>query len=82
MLSIGGYTATFRIGKCDLFTSPQAQISPLKLLRHKRIELLSGTKPSADLREDTDKNVILSKQIFSTVESRIITNVTGTSFSY
>lgn len=56
ILSIGGYNATFRIGKCDLFTSPQAQISPLKLLRHKRIELLSGTKPSADLGEIQTKN--------------------------
>lgn len=43
--------ATFRIGQSDLFPSPQAQVGPLKLLRHKRIELLSGTQPGADLRE-------------------------------
>lgn len=44
--------ATFRIGQSDLFPSPQAQVGPLKLLRHKRIELLSGTQPGADLRGD------------------------------
>lgn len=44
---------TFRIGQCDLFTPPQAQIGPLELLRHQSVELQSGAQPRANLGEDT-----------------------------
>lgn len=40
---------TFRVCECDLLAPPQAQISPLELLRHQSVELQSGTKPGADL---------------------------------
>lgn len=49
LISTGEKVITFRIGQSDFFTPPQTKVSPLELLRHQGIKLLSWPKTSANL---------------------------------